>query len=157
MNAKAQMDTATHGRWIPGDWILTSPSRRENTLVRNAEGLQSLFCDTMFLQKQSKDKIKSCMILDSTRRGKRFPDSFTRTIPMWCCAMNQSLPIIDNLFLWRSVYPTRTGSDLSRNTESRMESSRMLPGHPRSWNYTTSRLFQLTSPSKLNSHYRTKR
>eukprot|EP00743_Colponemidia_sp_Colp-15_P013112 GILK01015120.1.p1 GENE.GILK01015120.1~~GILK01015120.1.p1 ORF type:complete len:486 (+),score=58.00 GILK01015120.1:252-1709(+) len=29
-----------------------------------------------------------CIIVDSTRKGKRFPDSFSRTIPIWCCVVN---------------------------------------------------------------------
>ncbi len=31
------------------------------------------------------------MIVDSTRKGKVFPDSFSKTIPMWCCIMNRVL------------------------------------------------------------------
>jgi hypothetical protein len=29
-----------------------------------------------------------CIIVDSTRKGKRFPDSFTATVPIWCTVMN---------------------------------------------------------------------
>ena len=28
------------------------------------------------------------LIIDSTRKGKRYPDSFSKTIPIWCCIMN---------------------------------------------------------------------
>ena len=31
------------------------------------------------------------VIVDSTRKGKRFPDSFSRTIPIWCCVVNRAL------------------------------------------------------------------
>lgn len=31
------------------------------------------------------------MIIDSTRRGKRFPDSLTKTIPIWCCVVNRAV------------------------------------------------------------------
>lgn len=31
------------------------------------------------------------MIVDSTRKGKLFPDSMSKTIPMWCCVMNRVL------------------------------------------------------------------
>ncbi|EFC46523.1 initiator tRNA phosphoribosyl-transferase [Naegleria gruberi] len=35
---------------------------------------------------------KEClMIVDSTRKGKLFPDSFSKTIPIWCCVMNKVL------------------------------------------------------------------
>jgi len=31
------------------------------------------------------------IIADSTRKGKRFPDSMSRTIPIWCCVINRLL------------------------------------------------------------------
>ncbi|CAM9863616.1 unnamed protein product, partial [Discosporangium mesarthrocarpum] len=30
-----------------------------------------------------------CIVVDSTRSGKRFPDSFTSTIPIWCAVLNR--------------------------------------------------------------------
>ncbi|XP_019235385.1 PREDICTED: tRNA A64-2'-O-ribosylphosphate transferase isoform X2 [Nicotiana attenuata] len=32
-----------------------------------------------------------CMIVDSTRKGKRFPDSMSKTIPIWTCVMNRAI------------------------------------------------------------------
>ncbi|OMO82684.1 Initiator tRNA phosphoribosyl transferase [Corchorus capsularis] len=32
-----------------------------------------------------------CRIVDSTRRGKRFPDSMSKTIPIWTCVLNRSI------------------------------------------------------------------
>ncbi|KAL5572554.1 hypothetical protein UlMin_022151 [Ulmus minor] len=32
-----------------------------------------------------------CMIVDSTRKGKRFPDSMSKTIPIWTCVLNRSI------------------------------------------------------------------
>ncbi|KAJ4782134.1 Initiator tRNA phosphoribosyl transferase family protein [Rhynchospora pubera] len=32
-----------------------------------------------------------CIIVDSTRKGKRFPDSMSKTIPIWCCVLNWSI------------------------------------------------------------------
>ncbi|KAH7033164.1 initiator tRNA phosphoribosyl transferase-domain-containing protein [Microdochium trichocladiopsis] len=29
-----------------------------------------------------------CIIVDSTRRGKRMPDALSKTVPMWCCVVN---------------------------------------------------------------------
>lgn len=29
--------------------------------------------------------------MDSTRRGKRFPDSMTKTIPIWTCVLNRAI------------------------------------------------------------------
>lgn len=31
------------------------------------------------------------VIADSTRRGKRFPDSFSKTVPIWCAVMNRAV------------------------------------------------------------------
>lgn len=32
-----------------------------------------------------------CIIVDSTRRGKRMPDALSKTIPAWCCVLNRVL------------------------------------------------------------------
>jgi hypothetical protein len=32
-----------------------------------------------------------CIIVDATRRGKRYPDSLSKTIPIWCCVVNRAL------------------------------------------------------------------
>jgi tRNA A64-2'-O-ribosylphosphate transferase len=32
-----------------------------------------------------------CVIVDSTRRGKRMPDALSKTVPIWCCVMNRVL------------------------------------------------------------------
>ncbi|GAA0145638.1 RNA processing factor [Lithospermum erythrorhizon] len=32
-----------------------------------------------------------CMIIDSTRKGKRFPDSMSKTIPIWTCVLNRAI------------------------------------------------------------------
>ncbi|XP_035818484.1 tRNA A64-2'-O-ribosylphosphate transferase isoform X2 [Zea mays] len=32
-----------------------------------------------------------CIIVDSTRRGKRFPDSMSKTIPIWCSVLNRAI------------------------------------------------------------------
>ncbi|CAK7240212.1 MAG: tRNA A64-2'-O-ribosylphosphate transferase [Sporothrix thermara] len=31
-----------------------------------------------------------CVIVDSTRRGKRMPDALSKTIPLWCCVLNRA-------------------------------------------------------------------
>ncbi|KAK2602782.1 hypothetical protein N8I77_009288 [Diaporthe amygdali] len=31
------------------------------------------------------------IIIDSTRRGKRMPDSLSKTVPIWCCVLNRTL------------------------------------------------------------------
>ncbi|KNE56967.1 hypothetical protein AMAG_02733 [Allomyces macrogynus ATCC 38327] len=37
------------------------------------------------------DNHQGLIIIDSTRRGKRFPDALTRTVPLWCAAMSALL------------------------------------------------------------------
>ncbi|KAD6454812.1 hypothetical protein R6Q59_016568 [Mikania micrantha] len=32
-----------------------------------------------------------CMFVDSTRKGKRFPDSMSKTIPIWTCVLNRAI------------------------------------------------------------------
>ncbi|KAK1776490.1 tRNA A64-2'-O-ribosylphosphate transferase [Copromyces sp. CBS 386.78] len=32
-----------------------------------------------------------CIVVDSTRRGKRMPDALSKTIPIWCSVLNQAL------------------------------------------------------------------
>ncbi|TGO82366.1 hypothetical protein BPOR_0848g00010 [Botrytis porri] len=34
-------------------------------------------------------KYDGCIIVDSTRRGKRMPDALSKTIPIWCCVLNR--------------------------------------------------------------------
>lgn len=31
------------------------------------------------------------MMVDSTRKGKRFPDSMSKTIPIWTCVLNRAI------------------------------------------------------------------
>ncbi|CAK7220685.1 tRNA A64-2'-O-ribosylphosphate transferase [Sporothrix curviconia] len=31
-----------------------------------------------------------CIVVDSTRRGKRMPDALSKTIPLWCCVLNRA-------------------------------------------------------------------
>ncbi|KAK7747193.1 tRNA A64-2'-O-ribosylphosphate transferase [Diatrype stigma] len=32
-----------------------------------------------------------CVLVDSTRRGKRMPDALSKTVPIWCCVLNSAL------------------------------------------------------------------
>ncbi|KAH7425233.1 hypothetical protein KP509_11G045500 [Ceratopteris richardii] len=32
-----------------------------------------------------------CFVVDATRQGKRFPDSFSKTIPIWTCVLNRAI------------------------------------------------------------------
>ena len=37
------------------------------------------------------DPVYRCIIVDSTRRGKRMPDALSKTIPIWCAVLNRLL------------------------------------------------------------------
>ncbi|KAG8160089.1 hypothetical protein KVR01_010726 [Diaporthe batatas] len=37
------------------------------------------------------EKCDGIIIIDSTRRGKRMPDSLSKTVPVWCCVLNRTL------------------------------------------------------------------
>ncbi len=37
------------------------------------------------------NKRNGCLIVDSTRRGKRIPDALSKTIPIWICVLNRAL------------------------------------------------------------------
>lgn len=32
-----------------------------------------------------------CIIVDSTRKGKRIPDALSKTVPIWCCVINRAV------------------------------------------------------------------
>ncbi|KAK7711921.1 tRNA A64-2'-O-ribosylphosphate transferase [Diaporthe eres] len=37
------------------------------------------------------ERCDGIIIVDSTRRGKRMPDSLSKTVPVWCCVLNRAL------------------------------------------------------------------
>lgn len=44
-----------------------------------------------------------CIIVDSTRKGKRFPDSMSKTIPIWTCVLNRCIARYRSKMLDNSV------------------------------------------------------
>lgn len=34
--------------------------------------------------------LTGCLVVDSTRRGKRFPDALSKTVPIWCAVLNHA-------------------------------------------------------------------
>jgi tRNA A64-2'-O-ribosylphosphate transferase len=34
---------------------------------------------------------QGCIIVDSTRKGKRLPDALSKTVPIWCCTLNRAV------------------------------------------------------------------
>ena len=37
------------------------------------------------------EKSGGAVIVDSTRRGKSMPDALSKTVPFWCCVINQAV------------------------------------------------------------------
>ncbi|EGG16120.1 Putative initiator tRNA phosphoribosyl-transferase [Cavenderia fasciculata] len=56
---------------------------------------------------------RGVVIVDSTRRGKKFPDSFSRTIPIWCCVINRTLY---NLKIKKDLLTITTSTTTSTST-----------------------------------------
>ncbi|KAK0614097.1 tRNA A64-2'-O-ribosylphosphate transferase [Immersiella caudata] len=62
-------------------------------------------------------KQDGCIIVDSTRRGKRMPDALSKTIPIWCCVLNRAL-FPDNSSLHTLFVPPNA---VSNSEKSQME------------------------------------
>ena len=35
-------------------------------------------------------ELTGCVLIDSTRRGKRYPDALSKTVPIWCAVLNRA-------------------------------------------------------------------
>lgn len=51
-----------------------------------------------------------CIIVDATRKGKRFPDSMSKTIPIWACVINRALADIH-----KNLNPQEYALDIEEN------------------------------------------
>ncbi|KAL1825448.1 hypothetical protein ACET3Z_012226 [Daucus carota] len=58
-----------------------------------------------------------CIIVDSTRKGKRFPDSMSKTIPIWACVMNRAISNHKNRMRGSVSVVERTTNNHKENTE----------------------------------------
>lgn len=103
--------------------------------------------------------LRGVIIVDSTRKGKRFPDSFSRTIPIWACAMNRAIA----LYLLSSQTPiTDFVTSLAPPSSTSPSSSPSIP-LPTTPSFTIAQCFtqwltdsshpplQLTPPNTLSS------
>lgn len=64
-----------------------------------------------------------CIVVDSTRKGKRFPDSMSKTIPIWTCVLNRAILNYRNK-MGKSVLPMEEASNVSGlYTESTIQDS----------------------------------
>ena len=46
------------------------------------------------------------IVVDSTRRGKRYPDALSKTIPLWCAVINTSIKEVYMLEQWDNALYT---------------------------------------------------
>ncbi|THU52410.1 hypothetical protein C4D60_Mb10t03700 [Musa balbisiana] len=60
-----------------------------------------------------------CLIVDSTRKGKRFPDSMSKTIPIWACVINCAI----KNYLQRMLGDNHQGQELNLSLESYLATS----------------------------------
>jgi tRNA A64-2'-O-ribosylphosphate transferase len=67
----------------------------------------------------SKDCLR-ILLVDSTRRGKRYPDALSKTVPIWCAVINTAMTTRYNLDNWNSSLYT-TPKAVSRSEHSQIE------------------------------------
>ncbi|KAI1199914.1 initiator tRNA phosphoribosyl transferase [Nemania serpens] len=69
-----------------------------------------------------------CVVVDSTRRGKRMPDALSKTVPIWCCVLNRVL--FPEEEPWRSSHhhQLRTPPGVVSRSEHAQAEAR-IPGH----------------------------
>ncbi|KAH6652156.1 initiator tRNA phosphoribosyl transferase [Truncatella angustata] len=78
-----------------GSWYIPPRVKHGSAYFKSTDGHTSQWkFSTRRLNLQLLDIIRQndgCIIVDSTRRGKRMPDALGRTIPIWCCVLNRVL------------------------------------------------------------------
>eukprot|EP00850_Spirogloea_muscicola_P011815 SM000074S21725 [mRNA] locus=s74:614493:618139:- [translate_table: standard] len=53
------------------------------------------------------------VIVDATRKGKRFPDSFSKTVPMWACVLNRAVAEVQGAETSVGALPQQTAMEPS--------------------------------------------
>ncbi|KAL1608109.1 tRNA A64-2'-O-ribosylphosphate transferase [Paraconiothyrium brasiliense] len=78
-----------------GSWYITPEKKAESVYFKSTDGHTNEWkFSVRRLNLQLLDLVGrsgGCVIVDSTRRGKSMPDAFSKTIPIWCCVMNNAL------------------------------------------------------------------
>ncbi|CEJ02977.1 Putative Initiator tRNA phosphoribosyl transferase [Rhizopus microsporus] len=65
-----------------------------------------------------------CILVDSTRKGKRIPDALSKTIPIWCCTINRAVQRIKG-YHWDTDFhslPSAVSRSEHAQIEAKMES-----------------------------------
>ncbi|EFQ27959.1 initiator tRNA phosphoribosyl transferase [Colletotrichum graminicola M1.001] len=89
-----------------GSWYVRPADKRASAYFKSTDGHTNAWkFSTRRLNLHLLELIgehDGCIIVDSTRRGKRMPDALSKTIPVWCAVLNMALfpdlPHADRLF-----------------------------------------------------------
>jgi tRNA A64-2'-O-ribosylphosphate transferase len=78
-----------------GGWYIPPERKVESAYFKSTDGHSGQWAFSLRrLNFQVLDVIEAdqgCIIVDSTRRGKRMPDALSKTIPVWCAVLNRVL------------------------------------------------------------------
>ncbi|KAI0885155.1 initiator tRNA phosphoribosyl transferase [Annulohypoxylon maeteangense] len=78
-----------------GSWYISPETKAGSAYFKSTDGHTGQWrFSTRRLNLQLLSIIGSndgCIIVDSTRRGKRMPDALSKTVPIWCCVLNRVL------------------------------------------------------------------
>ncbi|KFY09688.1 hypothetical protein V492_05379 [Pseudogymnoascus sp. VKM F-4246] len=78
-----------------GSWYINPESKSGSAYFKSTDGHTGVWkFSTRRLNTHLLELIGTgdgCIIVDSTRRGKRMPDALSKTIPIWCSVINRSL------------------------------------------------------------------
>ncbi|CAK7263360.1 tRNA A64-2'-O-ribosylphosphate transferase [Sporothrix epigloea] len=79
-----------------GSWYIQPSLKSGSAYFKSTDGhtgqwkfsLRRLNLHLLSLMRES--EAGGCIVVDSTRRGKRMPDALSKTIPLWCCVLNRA-------------------------------------------------------------------
>ncbi|KAF2755973.1 hypothetical protein EJ05DRAFT_502447 [Pseudovirgaria hyperparasitica] len=78
-----------------GSWYIPPERKTASAYFKSTDGHMNEWAFSLRrLNTQVLDVIgqfDGCIIVDSTRRGKRMPDALSKTVPIWCCVLNRVL------------------------------------------------------------------
>lgn len=78
-----------------GSWYIPPENKVEGVYFKSTDGHMGQWGFSLRrLNLQLLDVVErygGAVIVDSTRRGKSMPDALSKTVPMWCCAINRAV------------------------------------------------------------------
>ncbi|KAK0719773.1 tRNA A64-2'-O-ribosylphosphate transferase [Lasiosphaeris hirsuta] len=101
-----------------GSWYIDSRLKAASAYFKSTDGHAGQWkFSTRRLNLQLLELIgrrDGCIIVDSTRRGKRMPDALSKTVPVWCCVLNRAL-FPDDAASHRLFVPPNAVSDSEKS------------------------------------------